>query len=144
MDINFIKKVLPHRYPFLLVDRILICEDEYVKALKNVTANEEFFSGHFPTNPVMPGVLMIEALAQTSCFMAYNQQKDNWGDDVSVLFMGISEAKFRRVVVPGDQLIMEAKLVKKRKDFWWMDCTATVDGEIACAAQLSAVLRRGQ
>jgi beta-hydroxyacyl-ACP dehydratase FabZ len=143
MDIQFIKKVLPHRYPFLLVDRVLTCEDEYVKALKNVTANEEFFNGHFPTQPVMPGVLIIEAMAQTSCFMAYNQQKEAWEENISVLFTGLNEVKFRRVVVPGDQLIMEAKLIKKRKDFWWMDCTATVDGEIACSAQLSAMLRRG-
>lgn len=141
LDINFIKKVLPHRYPFLLVDRVLVCENEYVKAIKNVSLNEEFFNGHFPANPVMPGVLIIEAMAQASCFMAYHQIKEYWTENMQVFFMGINEAKFRKPVIPGDQLILETKLLKRRKDFWWMEGTASVDGEIVCEAKLSAVVK---
>lgn len=141
-DINDIKKVLPHRYPFLLVDRVLECDGEYVKAIKNVTANEPFFNGHFPNEPVMPGVLMIEALAQTACFLAHHHLKDNWTDNMGVFFSSIDKVKFRRIVIPGDQLLMEANLIKRKRDFWWMDGKITVDGELVIEACLSAVVRR--
>ena len=147
-DIPSIRDVLPHRYPFLLVDRILECNDRYVKALKNVTFNEHFFNGHFPEDPVMPGVLILEAIAQTSGFISYAYLKELPAakDDKSkikldVLFMGIDKARFRRVVVPGDQLILEAFLVKRKKAYWWIDGKATVNGELACKARISAVLR---
>ncbi|MDR0453559.1 MAG: 3-hydroxyacyl-ACP dehydratase FabZ [Deferribacteraceae bacterium] len=150
-EIPPIKEVLPHRYPFLLVDKVLECNDHYVKAVKNVSFNEHFFNGHFPENPVMPGVLLIEAIAQASCFISYaylknipvaEENKNN--TKLDVLFMGIDSAKFRRVVVPGDQLILEAWLIKKKKTFWWIDGKATVNGELACEARMSALVKNGE
>ena len=151
LEIPPIKDVLPHRYPFLLVDKVLEYNDQYVKAIKNVSFNEQFFSGHFPDNPVMPGVLILEAIAQASCFIAYAiiknsslTQDSKSKIKLNVLFMGIDKARFRRVVVPGDQLIIEARLLKMKKEFRWLDGKATVGGELVCEARMSAAVKNGE
>lgn len=139
MKIEDIKKVLPHRYPFLLVDRVLEVEEGRIKALKNVTANEEFFNGHFPGQPIMPGVLQVEALAQAGAIMLMTQKVDDPGESLMV-FTGIKNCKFRKQVVPGDQLILEIELVSMRRNFVTMNGKATVDGEVACELEASAAL----
>lgn len=140
LNINEILEFLPHRYPFLLVDKVLDYSNEYVKAVKNVTANEQFFMGHFPGAPVMPGVLMIEAMAQASAFLTYDIFREE-AKRMDVLFTGIESVKFRRMVIPGDQLIIEMGLVKSRKEFWWTKGKVTVDGELACEAGMSAIIK---
>lgn len=139
MKIEEIKKILPHRYPFLLVDRVLEQGEDSIKALKNVTANEEFFNGHFPGQPIMPGVLQVEALAQAGAIMLMTQKVDDPGDSLMV-FTGINKCKFRRQVVPGDQLILEVELGSMRRNFVTMIGKATVDGEVACELEASAAL----
>lgn len=139
MNIEEIKKVLPHRYPFLLVDRVLELEENRIKAIKNVTANEEFFNGHFPGQPIMPGVLQVEALAQTGAIMLMTQQADD-PDETLMVFTGINKCKFRRQVVPGDQLILEVELGSMKRNFVTMTGTAKVDGKLACELEASAAL----
>lgn len=139
MNIEEIKKVIPHRYPFLLVDRVLELEEESIKAIKNVTANEEFFNGHFPGQPIMPGVLQVEALAQTGAIMLMTQQADD-PQETLMVFTGINKCKFRRQVVPGDQLVLEVELVNKKRNFVTMSGKATVEGKIACELEASAAL----
>lgn len=139
MNIEEIKKVLPHRYPFLLVDRVLELEGERIKAIKNVTANEEFFNGHFPGQLIMPGVLQVEALAQAGAIMLMTQKVDDPGDSLMV-FTGIKNAKFRRQVVPGDQLVLEVKLETMKRNFVVMTGKATVDDEVVCEIEASAAL----
>lgn len=137
MDINEIMKLLPHRYPFLMVDRILEMDPgKSLKALKNVTINEPYFQGHFPHRPVMPAVLMLEALAQTTGLLAYKtgELKPN---DVSVFyFAGIDKARFKRPVGPGDQLILQVDLIKRKRNIWVFKGVATVDGDVAASAEL--------
>ena len=142
MDIGEIRRYLPHRYPFLLVDRVLECvPGERIRAIKNVTANEPFFQGHFPHYPVMPGVLIIEALAQVSVILVY-QTLNRLPDDRSViLFAGIDGARFKRQVIPGDQLQLEAKEVRLVRGVGKFDVRATVDGALVAEAQLLAALR---
>jgi len=142
MDIGEIRRYLPHRYPFLLVDRVLECvPGERIRAIKNVTANEPFFQGHFPHYPVMPGVLIIEALAQVSVILVY-QTLNRLPDDKSViLFAGIDGARFKRQVIPGDQLQLEAKEVRLVRGVGKFDVRATVDGALVAEAQLLAALR---
>ena len=145
MDIEKIASLLPHRYPFLLIDRVLELEVGFrVKALKNVTANEPFFNGHFPSKKVMPGVLMIEALAQAAAILAYTSQpKDPAGREQIVYLAGIDEARFKKMVVPGDQLILEATVEKIRRNIGKFKCRATVDGQLAVEATLIAALQAG-
>lgn len=138
LNIEEIKKLIPHRYPFLLVDRVLELEDDRILSIKNVSVNEEFFNGHFPGRPIMPGVLQVEALAQSACLML-NQSLDE-PDKSLVVFTGIRNAKFRKSVVPGDQLRMEVKLANKRRNFATMEGTATVDGEVVCELEASAAI----
>jgi len=142
MDINKIKDILPHRYPFLLVDRVLEIDDLKIKALKNVTMNEEFFLGHFPANPVMPGVLIIEALAQAGGILAFQFYSEEEKKDAKVYFMSIDNAKFRKPVVPGDQLILEVTVVKRKKDVWKLKGVAKVDDAIACEAEFMAMVQK--
>jgi len=135
LDILAILEYLPHRYPFLLVDRVLECRPgESIRALKNVTYNEPYFPGHFPTRPVMPGVIIIEALAQAAgilCFVTANVIPD---ERTRFYFVGIDKARFRRPVVPGDQLLLSAQLERSLKGIWKFATAASVDGhEVAHA-----------
>lgn len=139
MKIETIKKYLPHRYPFLLVDRVLELEEERILTLKNVTVNEEFFNGHFPGAPIMPGVLQVEALAQSGCIMLMEKKVENPEENL-IVFTGINKAKFRQQVVPGDQLIMEVNLINFRRNFATMSGKATVDGKVACELEASAAV----
>jgi len=137
-DIQEIMKVLPHRYPFLLVDRILeLVPGERVVGLKNVTMNEPFFQGHFPNFPVMPGVLQVEALGQTGGILVYYSKTEEERGDL-IYFTGLDKVRFRKPVHPGDQLIMELKILKLRSRAVKMAGTATVDGQLAAEAQLMA------
>ena len=137
LDIHQIKNLLPHRYPFLLVDRVLeAVPGTSMVALKNVTYNEPFFEGHFPSRPVMPGVLIIEALAQAAALMASYGRDDIDTTTRIYYFTGIDKARFKRPVEPGDQLIFEVKLLRKIKNMWKCQGVAMVDGAVAASAEL--------
>ena len=140
-DINLILRAIPHRYPFLLVDKMVeIDGTARGVGIKNVTMNEPFFQGHFPTEPVMPGVLIIEAMAQTSAvIVSLGQNLTDSG--ALVYFMGIDKAKFRRKVVPGDTLRMELTTLRGGGKVWRFDAKATVDGEVACQCELMAMIQ---
>lgn len=140
MDIREIMRHIPHRYPFILVDRILELEpNKKVVGLKNVSINEPFFQGHFPGKPIMPGVLILEAMAQTSGVLAVASMKES-GKNPLMYFMGLDQVKFRKMVVPGDQLIMELTVMKQRAKIMKLTGTAKVDGQIAAEAQLMATI----
>jgi beta-hydroxyacyl-ACP dehydratase FabZ len=141
-DIHDIMRFLPHRYPFLLVDRIVELEaDKRIVGLKNVTINEQFFQGHFPGAPVMPGVLIIESMAQVAGMMIFRDMPDK--ENKLIYFTGIENAKFRKPVLPGDQLRIEMELLKRRQNFGKMLGKATVDGKlVAEAIVLFAVVDR--
>ena len=142
MDIHEILKYLPHRQPFLLVDRVIeMKEGESLIALKNVTINEPFFVGHFPNRPVMPGVLIIEALAQAAGILAYKSMNTSPNDGGLYLFAGIDNARFRRVVEPGDQLRLEVKVIRAKKEIWKLDVAAYVEDELACSAEVLSAYR---
>lgn len=132
LDVTTIQKILPHRYPFLLVDKIIECSEKRVVGIKNVTINEPFFQGHFPGKPIMPGVLIIEAMAQTGGVGALNV-KENLGK--LAFFMSIKEAKFRKPVVPGDQLVMEVEIVKQKMSILQARGVAKVNGEVVTEAE---------
>ena len=137
IDINRILSLLPHRYPFLLVDKVVdYASEDYLKAIKNVSMNEPFFMGHFPGKPIMPGVLMIEALAQASGILWSLSKNINKESKVLHYFAGIDNAKFKQVVIPGDQLRLEVTLVKQKRDFWYMHGEAFVGDKMACSADL--------
>ena len=136
-DVCEIMRLIPHRYPFLLVDRILeYVPGESLVAVKNVTANEPFFEGHFPGNPVMPGVLLIEALAQAGCLLS--QLSFDGADDERPLYYlaGVDNARFRKPVVPGDRVELRIDVEKTRRGMWWYRCDASVDGTIAASATI--------
>ncbi|MCL5051628.1 3-hydroxyacyl-ACP dehydratase FabZ [Acidithiobacillus acidisediminis] len=140
-DIHQILRRLPHRYPFLLVDRILEIEiGKRLRAIKNVTMNEPHFQGHFPDFPVMPGVLIIESLAQAAAILAFVSE-DKYGENAAVYFAGIDKARFRRPVTPGDQLILSAEVARRKSGMWQMETVATVDGAVVASALLMATLR---
>jgi 3-hydroxyacyl-[acyl-carrier-protein] dehydratase len=142
MDIHQIIKKLPHRYPFLLVDRVVELEkDVRIKALKNVSINEPFFNGHFPNRPVMPGVLMLEALAQASALLSFASEGEVADGSRLYYFAGIDGARFKRVVEPGDQLILESKIERKKANIYKYSTRATVDGELAVEAELMCTVR---
>lgn len=143
LDIHRILKKLPHRYPILLVDRVLELEkDVRIKALKNVSINEPFFTGHFPSRPVMPGVLMLEALAQAAALLSFESMGTEPGDDTVVYFVGIDGARFKRVVEPGDQLILEASIERARAGIVKYRARASVAGETAVEAELMCTMRK--
>ncbi len=142
MDIHQILKQLPHRFPFLLVDRVLEIEKgKRIKALKNVTMNEPFFSGHFPHRPVMPGVLMLEALAQAAALLAFDTLGVTPDDKTVYYFAGIDGARFKRPVEPGDQLILHAELDRMRSGIFKFKARATVGEELAVEAELICTMR---
>lgn len=142
IDINKIFDLLPHRYPFILVDRVLEYKVfDYLIATKNVTINEPFFNGHFPGNPIMPGVLMLEALAQASAILSNLSRTAKEGHEFLYFFAGIDNAKFKQVVVPGDQLRLEVKLIGSKRDFWRMHGEGFVGDKLACSADLMSAAK---
>jgi 3-hydroxyacyl-[acyl-carrier-protein] dehydratase len=138
LDINEIRAILPHRYPFLLVDRIVEMDAEHIVGIKNVTHNEPFFTGHFPDFPVMPGVLIVEAMAQTAGVLVLKSIPDR--DRKLVLLVAIENARFRRPVVPGDTLRMEMKVLKRKASVAKMAGVATVDGLVVAEAEVMCKL----
>jgi len=145
LDINEILRQLPHRYPFLLVDRVLECkEGESIRALKNVTYNEPFFPGHFPYRPVMPGVIIIEALAQTAGILAFRTAKVLPDEETRFYFVGIDKARFRHPVEPGDQLILTAKVQRQMRGIWKFEAAAYVGDVEAASAELMVAPESGK
>ncbi|MGR6806298.1 3-hydroxyacyl-ACP dehydratase FabZ [Sphaerotilus natans] len=143
MDIHQIMKKLPHRYPILLVDRVLDIElHKSIRAIKNITFNEPIFTGHFPRRPVFPGVLILEALAQTSALLSFTSMGEQLTDDMVVYFAGIDGARFKRPVEPGDQLILESTVDRVRAGIYKYSARATVDGMLAAEAELMCTMRR--
>ena len=143
MDIHQILKQLPHRYPFLLVDRVLeIDKGKTIRALKNVTINEPFFEGHFPHRPVMPGVLMLEALAQAAALLAFDALDSSPSDDMVYYFAGIDGARFKQPVEPGDQLILHVELLRMKAGIFKFKARADVEGNIAVEAELTCAMRK--
>lgn len=142
MDIHAILKQLPHRYPFLLVDRVVELEsNKRIRAIKNVTFNEPYFMGHFPGRPVMPGVLMLEALAQAAGLLAFDAMGQVPDENNIYYFVGIDSARFKRPVEPGDQLILEASIDRVRAGIWKFKGIARVRDEVACEAELMCTMR---
>ncbi|BBE49924.1 3-hydroxyacyl-[acyl-carrier-protein] dehydratase FabZ [Ferriphaselus amnicola] len=143
MDINEILKRLPHRYPFLLVDRVIsIDPGKEIVALKNVSMNEPFFPGHYPHHPVMPGVLIIEAMAQTAALLSFAAMDGGGPDENSVYyFVGIDGARFKRPVVPGDQLILKVQPIRNMRGLWKFKATAEVDGQLAAEAEIMCTMK---
>jgi len=137
LDIHEVMKHLPHRYPFLLIDRVLeYTKGESLVAIKNVTINEPFFQGHFPDHPVMPGVLVVEAMAQACAVFSFKTLDKLPGDHAVYLFVGIDKARFKRTVEPGDQLRIEVSLLRKLQGIWRFAANAKVDDKIVCTAEL--------
>ena len=142
MDIHEILEHLPHRYPFLLVDRVLdVVPGEKITALKNVTINEPFFPGHYPHHPVMPGVLVIEALAQAAAILSFKTLGNKPDDKTVYYFVGIDDARFKRPVVPGDQLILNVAIKLQKRGIWKFSASATVNGQMAAEAELMCTMR---
>ncbi len=142
MDIHKILKQLPHRYPFLLVDRVLaIDKGKTIRALKNVTMNEPFFQGHFPHRPVMPGVLMLEALAQAAALLAFDALDTSPSEDTVYYFAGIDGARFKRPVEPGDQLILDVTLLRMKAGIFKFKARALVGEDLAVEAELTCAMR---
>ena len=137
MDINAVLKQLPHRYPFLLVDRVTECvPGERIVAIKNVTVNEPFFPGHFPHRPVMPGVMILEALAQAAGILAFKTAGVVPDEESRFYFVGIDEARFRKPVEPGDQLVLKATLERALRGIWKFSTVAEVDGQVVASAKM--------
>ena len=145
LNINKIKKILPHRYPFLLVDRVIDFKSgEYLIALKNVTANEPFFQGHFPMEPIMPGVLIIEAMAQATALYGELAVTDGMDKDILYYLVGIDKARFRQTVGPGDQLILRVDFITVKRNIWKFSTTATVDDKLVASAVLITTIAEPQ
>lgn len=143
MDSHEILKYLPHRYPFLLIDRVIgIDLEKSILAIKNVTINESFFVGHFPDRPVMPGVLILEAMAQAGGVLAYKSTNTTPKDGVLYYFAGIDKARFRRVVTPGDQLHLHLTVLRSKRDIWVLHGEAFVGDELACSAQFMSAKKQ--
>ncbi len=137
-DIQDILEVMPHRYPFLLIDRVLEKGEKTIRAVKNVTFNEPHFLGHFPGQPVMPGVLLVEAMAQAAGFLLLSEIEDR--ENKLIYFTGIDNCRFRRPVVPGDQIIFDIEVKSVKRTFAKIHGRATVDGEVACEADLMSAM----
>jgi 3-hydroxyacyl-[acyl-carrier-protein] dehydratase len=141
-----IQEFLPHRYPFLLVDRINEIDFDseatpVIRAIKNVTINEEFFNGHFPGHPVMPGVLILEAMAQAAGLLGMSMLGENRKPTMLYYFAGADNVRFRRPIVPGDQVILEARFVSGRRGIWKFDCRGLVAGDVVCSAMITCAER---
>ena len=142
MHIDDIKKLLPHRYPFLLVDRVVELEEgKRILAYKNITTNEEIFNGHFPLTPIFPGVMIVEAMAQTSGILGFATVGKQPDDNSLYLFAGVDKARFKRQVVPGDRMDMEAEILGVKRNIWRFQCTASVDGKLAAEATIMCALK---
>ncbi|MBI5447640.1 MAG: 3-hydroxyacyl-ACP dehydratase FabZ [Gammaproteobacteria bacterium] len=140
MNIEAILKSLPHRYPFILIDRVLSIEiGQSITALKNVTINEQFFVGHFPGRPIMPGVLILEALAQAGGILAHKSTEALNLPAGLWLFAGIDNARFKQIVEPGDQLILTLTVIRSKREFWKLHGEASVNGQLACSADLMSI-----
>jgi 3-hydroxyacyl-[acyl-carrier-protein] dehydratase len=143
LDIAAILQHLPHRYPLLLVDRVLeLVPGQHITALKNVTINEPFFPGHFPHHPVMPGVMILEALAQTAALLAFKTLDLNINEQNTVLFAGVDNARFKRQVLPGDQLKLSVQPLRNKGGIWKFAAKATVEDVLACEAELMCTYRK--
>lgn len=141
LEIQEIMALLPHRYPFLLVDRVIDYKPgEYLTAIKNVTVNEPMFTGHFPGNPIFPGVLILEALAQATGLLGFKTVAERSENEL-YLFAAIDDARFKKPVVPGDTMILEVKFLKERRNMWKFYGEAKVDGQIVCSAELMCARR---
>lgn len=137
LDIHEVMKLLPHRYPFLLVDRVTDYQaGEYLNAIKNVSVNEPCFTGHFPHRPVMPGVLILEALAQATGILAFKTLQELPNESSLYYFVGIDKARFKKPVEPGDQVELKVQLIKRKRSMWKFETQALVDGKLVCAADL--------
>ncbi|MCR8923979.1 3-hydroxyacyl-ACP dehydratase FabZ [Dasania sp. GY-MA-18] len=137
MDVKEIREYLPHRYPFLLVDRVTeLVLGESITAIKNVSVNEPFFNGHFPDKPVMPGVLIIEAMAQAAGILGFKTQDKKPADGSIYLFVGVDNVRFKRQVVPGDQLELKVDYVSDKRGIWKFQCSSYVDGQLAASASI--------
>lgn len=142
MDINEILDHLPHRYPFVLIDRVLSMElGKDITAIKNVTINEPFFPGHFPHHPVMPGVLIVEAMAQAAAILSFKTMNAKPSDDSVYYFVGIDNARFKKPVSPGDQIVLNVKIDRILKGIWKYSGVARVDGDIVAEAQMMCILK---
>jgi beta-hydroxyacyl-ACP dehydratase FabZ len=139
LDVCAIERLLPHRFPFLLIDRVVELSGEKVVALKNVTINEPFFAGHFPGHPIMPGVLIVEAMAQAGAVLAMSES-DRKPEELVIYFMALDQVKFRKPVVPGDQLRLEVEPLRKGGAIWKMKGRAHVDGQVVTEAQFLATI----
>ncbi|MNM70641.1 3-hydroxyacyl-[acyl-carrier-protein] dehydratase FabZ [compost metagenome] len=144
MDINEIREYLPHRYPFLLVDRVveLDIEGKRIRAYKNVSINEPFFNGHFPQHPIMPGVLIIEAMAQAAGILGFKMLDVKPADGTLYYFVGSDNLRFRQPVLPGDQLNLHAQFISVKRGIWKFDCRATVDDKPVCSAEIICAERK--
>lgn len=136
-DVREIVKYLPHRYPFLLIDRVTHFEkDQRLTAIKNVTANEPIFTGHFPQAPVFPGVLILESMAQSAAMLAFKSMGGYPSEKTLYLLAGIDKARFKRQVVPGDRMVVAVEKLQEKRGFWKFDARATVEGRVACTAEV--------
>jgi 3-hydroxyacyl-[acyl-carrier-protein] dehydratase len=141
LTIQEIIKLLPHRYPFLMVDRVLNYNDMALKAIKNVTANEPCFMGHFPENPVMPGVMITEALAQAGAILAYTKTKSSPAEHIFFL-AAVDNAKFKQMVIPGEQMILDVEITGHKANFWKIHGEATVEGKVVCSLDILSAMRK--
>ncbi|MDR5906336.1 3-hydroxyacyl-ACP dehydratase FabZ [Franzmannia qiaohouensis] len=143
MDINEIREYLPHRYPFLLIDRVTELElGELIRGYKNVSINEPFFNGHFPHHPIMPGVLVIEAMAQACGILGFKTVNKLPADGYVYYLVGSDNVRFKRPVMPGDRLHIEAKVMREKRGIWKFACRASVDDELACEAEIICAERK--
>lgn len=145
IDIREIMNILPHAYPFLLVDRIVELEPgKRIVGIKNVTFNEPFFPGHFPGRPIMPGVLIVEAMAQTAGLLAFKSMPEEENKKKPVFFLGMDNVRFRKPVIPGDQLRLELEVTRQRQSIWGFKGKAFVDGKLVAEAELLAMMGEGK